>query len=118
MIAIRSNITGAYRGEGCSFEREYTKDSIDEWEEVTAVPTAALKHLRDVFLGVGLPFTQFAALQQVVSCLPTDKSSALVCLAELIEEGERDDLRTRGNRHCRASRPGVLGLRAWYSRVL
>ena len=89
VIAIRSNITGAYRGEGCSFDREYPMDSIDEWEEATAVPTAALKHLRDVFLGVELPFTQFAALQQVVSHLPTDKSSALVWLAELIEEGER-----------------------------
>lgn len=52
-------------------------DSIDAWEEVTAVPTAALKHLRDVFLGVELPLTQFAAIQQVVSHLPADKPSAL-----------------------------------------
>lgn len=52
-------------------------DSIDAWEEVTAVPTAALKHLRDVFLGVELPLTQFAAIQQVVSHLPADKPSPL-----------------------------------------
>lgn len=52
-------------------------DRIYEWEEVTAVPTAALKHLRDVFLGVELPLTQFAAIQQVVSHLPADKPSAL-----------------------------------------
>lgn len=52
-------------------------DRIYEWEEVTAVPTAALKHLRDVFLGVELPLTQFAAIQQVVSHLPADTPSAL-----------------------------------------
>lgn len=52
-------------------------DSIDEWEEVTAVPTAALKHLQDVFRGVELPLKRFAAIQQVVSHLPADKPSAL-----------------------------------------
>lgn len=54
-----------------------SSDRIDDWEEVTAVPTAALKYLRDVFLGVELPLTQFAAIQQVVSHLPADKPSAL-----------------------------------------
>lgn len=52
-------------------------DSIDEWEEVTAVLTAALKHLRHVFLGVELPLTQFAAIQQVVSHLSANKPSPL-----------------------------------------
>nr|DAI12479.1 MAG TPA: hypothetical protein [Caudoviricetes sp.] len=52
-------------------------DRIYEWEEVTAVPTAALKHLRHVFLGVELPLTQFAAIQQVVSHLSANKPSAL-----------------------------------------
>ena len=55
----------------------YDGDRIDDWEEVTPVPTAALKYLRDVFLGVELPLTQFAAIQQVVSHLPADKPSAL-----------------------------------------
>jgi hypothetical protein len=55
----------------------YDGDSIDAWEEVTPVPTATLKHLRDVFLGVELPLMQFAAIQQVVSHLPADKPSAL-----------------------------------------
>lgn len=54
-----------------------SSDRIDDWEEITAVPTAALKYLRDVFLGVELPLTQFAAIQQVVSHLPADKPSAL-----------------------------------------
>lgn len=56
---------------------------IDEWEDMTPVPTAALKHLRDVFLGVELPLTQFAAIQQVVSHLPADKSSPLDRAADL-----------------------------------
>ena len=55
----------------------YDGDSIDAWEEVTAVPTAALKHLRDVFLGAELPLTQFAAIQQVFSHLPANKPSPL-----------------------------------------
>ena len=55
----------------------YDGDRIYEWEEVTAVPTAALKHLRDVFLGAELPLTQFAAIQQVVSHLSADKPTAL-----------------------------------------
>lgn len=57
--------------------KDYDGDSIDAWEEVTAVPTAALKHLRHVFLGVELPLTQFAAIQQVVSHLSANKPSAL-----------------------------------------
>ena len=54
-----------------------TADFIDEWEEVATVPTAALRHLRDVFLGVELPLKRFAAIQQVVSHLPADKPSTL-----------------------------------------
>ena len=57
--------------------KDYVGDRIDEWEEVTPVPTAALKHLRHVFLGVELPLTQFAAIQQVVSHLSANKPSAL-----------------------------------------
>ena len=55
----------------------YDGDSIDEWEEVTAVPTAALKHLQDVFRGVDMISTLVAALQAVTSHLPADKPSAL-----------------------------------------
>lgn len=65
---------GDYRLAGRWLTRD---DSLDEWEEVTAVPTAALKHLRHVFLGVELPLTQFAAIQQVVSHLSANKPSAL-----------------------------------------
>ena len=62
---------------GNSILREASSDDIDEWEEVTPVPTAALKHLRDVFLGVELPLTQFAAIQQVVLHLPADEPGTL-----------------------------------------
>lgn len=59
---------------------------IDAWEEATAVPTAALKHLRDVFLGVELPLAQFAAIQQVTSHLPADEPSALDRAVTMVEE--------------------------------
>ena len=77
VIAFKCKDGNSYRGDNCHIVRGYPRDSIAEWEEVTAVPTAALKHLRDVFLGVELPLTQFAAIQQVVSHLPADKPSAL-----------------------------------------
>lgn len=67
---------GDYLVDGKTLLRD-AGDRIYEWEEFTAVPAAALEHLRDVFLGVELPFTQFAAIQQVVSYLPADKPSAL-----------------------------------------
>ena len=71
---------------GRSVLPNFNDDSIDEWEEVTAVPTAALKHLRDVFLGVELPLTQFAAIQQVVSHLSADKPSALDRAVTMVED--------------------------------
>lgn len=77
VIAFKCKDGNSYRGDNCHIVRGYPRDSIAEWKEVTAVPTAALKHLRDVFLGVELPLTQFAAIQQVVSHLPADKPSAL-----------------------------------------
>jgi hypothetical protein len=52
-------------------------DSIDEWKEVTAVPTAALKHLQDAFCGVAMGITLVGAPQEVTSYLPPDKPSAL-----------------------------------------
>ena len=64
----------------------YSGVRIDKWEDVTPVPTAALKHLRDVFLGVELPFTQFAAIQQVVSHVPADKPSPLDHAATRVKE--------------------------------
>ena len=75
-LAIR-NTNGSYMTQKHTLYSTGAYNVIDEWEDVPPVPTAALKHLRDVFLGVELPLTQFAAIQQVVSHLTADKPSAL-----------------------------------------
>ena len=77
VVAIKENAVNAYRGYGLHLVEGRDGDEVEEWEEVEATPTAALKHLRDVFLGAELPFAQFAAIQQVISRLPPDKPSAL-----------------------------------------
>lgn len=56
---------------------DYSHDRINEWEEVTPVPTAALKHLQDVFRGVDMISTLVAAIQDVTSHLPADKPNPL-----------------------------------------
>ena len=65
--------------------KDYEGDEISEWEEVTAVPTAALKRLQDAFRGVDMTSTLVAALQEVTSHLPADKPSALAWAAQIIE---------------------------------
>lgn len=75
-LAIR-NTNGSYMTQKHTLYSTGAYNVIDEWEDVTPVPTAALKHLRDVFLGVELPLAQFAAIQQVTSHLPADKPSPL-----------------------------------------
>lgn len=77
MIAARIDDTGNYIGARCVFAREVDRDSIDEWEEVTAVPTAALKRLQDAFRGVDMTSALIAALQGVTSHLPADRPSPL-----------------------------------------
>lgn len=67
---------GDYLVDGATLLRD-AGDRIDDWEEVTPVPTAALKRLQDVFRGVDMTSTLVAALQAVTSHLPADKPSAL-----------------------------------------
>lgn len=55
----------------------YDGDSIDEWEEVTAVPTAALKRLQDAFRGIYVIESLEPPLLEVLSYLPADKPSPL-----------------------------------------
>lgn len=81
-LAIR-NTNGSYMTQKHTLYSTGAYNVIDEWEDVTPVPTAALKRLRDVFLGVELPLTQFAAIQQVTSHLPADKPSPLDRAADL-----------------------------------
>ena len=52
-------------------------DHIDEWEEVTPVPTAALKRLQNAFRGVDVIKSLEPPLLEVLACLPADKPSAL-----------------------------------------
>lgn len=52
-------------------------DRIDEWEEVTAVPTAALKRLQGAFRGIDVIKSLEPPLLEVLSYLPADKPSAL-----------------------------------------
>ena len=82
---------------GRTIIRACTADFIDEWEEVTAVPTSTLKRLRDVFMGADLDNRRFAALQEVLSCLPADKPSPLdqaVTRVKDIEGGRMIDAET------------------------
>ena len=62
---------------GNSILRKASSDDIDEWEEVTAVPTAALKRLQGAFRGVDMVSSLVAAVQDVTSHLPADKPSSL-----------------------------------------
>lgn len=77
MIAARIDDSGNYMGARCVFAREVDRDSIDEWEDVTTVPTAALKRLQDAFRGVDMVSSLVAAVQDVTSHLPADKPGAL-----------------------------------------
>ena len=52
-------------------------DSIDEWEEVTVVPTAALKRLQQALRGVNVIKSLEPPLLEVLSYLPADKPSPL-----------------------------------------
>lgn len=69
--------TGNYRtgkANGIANDRD---DHIDEWEEITAVPTAALKRLQNAFRGVDVIKSLEPPLLEVLSHLPADKPTAL-----------------------------------------
>lgn len=82
MIAARVDESGNYIGARCAFTREADRDSIDEWEEVTPVPTAALEELEKAWHGDG-EYTPTGlktlgdAVAPILACLPADKPSAL-----------------------------------------
>nr|DAF97211.1 MAG TPA: hypothetical protein [Siphoviridae sp. ctksc2] len=63
-------------------------DMIVKWEEVTAVPTAALKRLQDAFRGVDVIDSLEPPLLEVLSCLPADKPSPL---DTVVKYAKRDD---------------------------
>lgn len=77
IIAFKCKGGNSYRGDNCHIVRGYPRDSIDEWEEVTAVPTAALKRLQDAFRGIYVIESLEPPLLEVFSHLPADKPNAL-----------------------------------------
>lgn len=64
-------------------------DSIDDWEEVTVVPSAALKRLRDEFRGASISECRLAALLEVTSFLkqsaPSPLDQAVARVSNLLE---------------------------------
>lgn len=86
IIAFKCKGGNSYRGDNCHIVRGYPRDSIDEWEEVTAVPTAALKRLQDAFRGVDVIRSLEPPLLEVLSHLPADKPNALDRAAAMVED--------------------------------
>ncbi|WP_309336774.1 hypothetical protein [Actinomyces oris] len=67
---------------GNSILRKAPSDDIDDWEEITAVPTVALEELKEAWKGFGMYDTDGSqrvtdAITSILSCLPADKPSSL-----------------------------------------
>jgi len=77
-------------------------DSIDDWEEVTVVPAASLKRLRDEFRGASISERRLAALREVTSFLkqpaPSPLDQAVARVSNLLE-GPRTLLDTPPERY-------------------
>lgn len=73
---------------GHSILRKASSDDIDEWEEMTAVPTAALKRLQDAFRGIDVIESLEPPLLEVLSHLPSDKPSPI---DTVVKYAKRDD---------------------------
>lgn len=82
VIAFRYGGGSNYRGPDCCIIKDNIRDRIDEWEEVTAVPTAALEDFKEAWKGFGMYDPDGSqrvtdAITTILSCLPADKPSAL-----------------------------------------
>lgn len=84
-LAIR-NTNGSYMTQKHTLYSTGAYNVIDEWEEVTPVPTAALKRLQDAFRGIDVIKSLEPPLLEVLSHLPADKPSALDRAAALARE--------------------------------
>lgn len=73
---------------GNSISRDYATDHIFEWEEVTPVPTAALKHLQQALRGIDMATSLVEIVQEVLSHLPANKPSPL---DTVVKYAKRDD---------------------------
>ena len=74
-LAIR-NTNGSYMTQKYNLYSTGAYNVIDEWEEVTPVPTAALKRLQGAFRGIDVIESLESPLLEVLSHLPADKPSA------------------------------------------
>lgn len=84
-LAIR-NTNGSYMTQKHTLYSTGAYNVIDEWEDVTPVPTAALKHLQQEFRGIDVIESLEPPLLEVLSCLPADKPTALDRAAALARE--------------------------------
>ena len=77
VLAFRYGGGSNYRGPSALIVQGNLGDSIDAWEEVTAVPTAALKRLQNAFRGIDVIESLEPPLLEVLSHLPANKPTAL-----------------------------------------
>ena len=82
VIAFRYGGGSNYRGPDCCIIKDNIRDRIDEWEEVTAVPTSALRDLLEAWRGTGGENLKWLrnvedAMDPVLSCLPADEPGTL-----------------------------------------
>ena len=104
VIAFRYGGGSNYRGPDCCIIKDNIRDRIDEWEEVTVVPTAALRDLLEAWRGAGGDNLNWLrnvedAMDPILSCLPADKPSALDRAVTLVKDAggpmiSRGDSRT------------------------
>lgn len=97
VVAVKSSDFGSYCGSGVHIAKGRIDDDIDEWEDMTAVPTAALEELKKAWHGDGeYTPTGFKTLGDAVgpilSCLPADKPSALDRAVTRVKEAEVETL--------------------------
>ena len=86
-LAVRTP-HGGYGVDTHCLPRGHFGSRIDEWEEVTAVPTAALKRLQDTFRGIDVIESLEPPLLEVLSYLPADKPNALDQAVTRVKEVE------------------------------
>lgn len=80
-LAIR-NTNGSYMTQKHTLYSTGAYNVIDEWEEVTAIPTAALEEFKEAWKGFGMYDPDDSqrvtdAITSILSYLPADKPSAL-----------------------------------------
>ena len=84
-LAVRAP-HGGYGTDTHFLPKGYPAAHIDAWEEVTPVPTAALKRRREAAQGVDMPRWMREALYSVTLALPADNPSPLAQAATRVKD--------------------------------